>query len=455
MDFYALPWIFLRSAWISRMKGGVRMGVIDTAYAYYLTTYGSRAGTRYDTHKKSELRRVYNQIVKLNKESPLYKFQNKSTITKFAIDIKENAQHIRNVVASISGSEDIMEALQKKAAASSQEDIVTARYIGKDEDGAKLKDFQIEVRQLAKSQINIGNFLKNIRRDLAPDTYSFDLTNSSSGYEFQFTVTPEDTNYSIQNKLANLITNSNIGLTASVIEDENGQSALKIESLHTGLAEDEPYLFNISAGGSSNSADAIDTLGIGQVSQEAQNSSFLLNGIPRTSYSNTFTVSNAFELTLQGVSPEGEPATIGFMPDAQSAMENIQHLTDAFNKILETSDKYAEIHGQNHKLRYQINSAAEAYRDELEAIGLHKDENGLFTIDKSALTAVLESENPSEQLSVLNDFKRLLDSKASVAVLNPMDYVNKIIVTYKNPGKNFPAPYASSIYSGMMMDRFC
>lgn len=49
------------------------MAKIDSAYSYYLNTYGSSAVSRYDTHKKSELRNTYNRIVKLNKESPLYK----------------------------------------------------------------------------------------------------------------------------------------------------------------------------------------------------------------------------------------------------------------------------------------------------------------------------------------------------------------------------------------------
>lgn len=431
------------------------MTIIDNAYTYYLTTYGQRSGSQYDAHKKSELRHVYNQIVKLNKESPLYKFRNNTTITKYAIDIKEGAQHIRNVVASLSGSDDIMKALQKKSAVSSQEDIVSARYIGKDADGDEPRDFNIEVRQLAKPQVNIGNFLKSIRRDLTPDTYSFDVTNNSSSYEFQFHVSPTDTNYSIQNKLANLITSANIGLTASVMEDDKGQSALRIESLQTGLSEEEKYLFNISVGGGATSAIALNVLGINQISQEAQNSSFLLNGAPHSSYSNTFSISNAFELTLHGISPEGEPAVIGFKPDAQSVMESIQTLTDAFNSIIRTSNDYSQNQGQNRRLQYQIGSAADAYREELDAIGLHKEEDGLFSIDADALTQAIESENPSEQLAVLNDFKQTLDSRAALAVLNPMEYVNKIIVTYKNPGRNFAAPYMTSLYSGMMMDHFC
>lgn len=48
------------------------MAKIDSAYSYYLNTYGSSAVSRYDTHKKSELQQHLYRIVKLNKESPLY-----------------------------------------------------------------------------------------------------------------------------------------------------------------------------------------------------------------------------------------------------------------------------------------------------------------------------------------------------------------------------------------------
>lgn len=52
------------------------MAAIDSAYQYYLSTYGNSTVSRYDTHKKSQLRDTYNKIVKTNKESPLYKIKN-------------------------------------------------------------------------------------------------------------------------------------------------------------------------------------------------------------------------------------------------------------------------------------------------------------------------------------------------------------------------------------------
>lgn len=46
------------------------MAAIDTAYNYYLSTYRKQSASRYDSHKKSELRNIYNTIVKINKDSP-------------------------------------------------------------------------------------------------------------------------------------------------------------------------------------------------------------------------------------------------------------------------------------------------------------------------------------------------------------------------------------------------
>jgi len=42
------------------------MARIDNAYAYYISTYAQKTVSRYDSHKKSELRKVYNKIVKIN-----------------------------------------------------------------------------------------------------------------------------------------------------------------------------------------------------------------------------------------------------------------------------------------------------------------------------------------------------------------------------------------------------
>lgn len=433
------------------------MAAIDTAYHYYLSTYANQSASRYDSHKKSELRNIYNTIVKINKDAPLYKIKHSGDVQKFAIDIKESTRVIKNVVASLSDAEEgIGNAFQKKIAVSSQEDVVSADYIGNNKETDEMESFLVEVKELASSQINLGNFLDKNHLTLKPGSYSFDLENSTSTFEFQFTIHTDDTNYSTQNKLANLITNADIGLKASVTEDDNGLSALQIESVSTGIAPDEPFLFSIYPQGTRDSISAVEALGIDHVSQEARNARFLLNGEERSSYANTFTINHAFELKLHGISEEGNPAVIGFKTNADAMAENIQTLVDSYNSILHTASKYSDSQHQSVKLYRDMSSTAFAFQDSLESMGLLVDDKGEITIDKALLTESVSEDNAEEHLTVLNDFKNLLNTKANNASLDPMKYVDKIVVTYKNPVKDhLVTPYITSIYSGMMMDRYC
>ncbi len=432
------------------------MATIDTAYHYYLSTYAKQSASRYDSHKKSELRNIYNNIVKINKDSPLYKIKRSEDVQKFAIDIKESARIIKNVVASLSDAEEgIGNAFQKKLAFSSQEDVVSANYLGDNKSSENQDNFFIEVRQLASSQINQGSFLDKKRLNLKPGSYSFDLENSTSAYEFQFTVNSEDTNFSTQRKLANLITNADIGLKASVVENADGLSALQVESLSTGINPNDTFLFSISPQGNHDSMAAIDTLGIDHVAQEAHNAVFLLDGTEQMAYENTFRLNNDFELTLHGVSPMGKPAVIGFKTNTDAMTENIQTLVDSYNSVLHTANKYSLTQPQSVMLFRDMSGTAFAYQKSLENIGLMVEPNGEISIDNELLAETVSSDNYEEKLSVLNDFKNVLNMKANNASLDPMRYVDKILVTYKNPGKTFVTPYITSIYSGMMMDEYC
>ena len=200
---------------------------------------------------------------------------------------------------------------------------------------------------------------------------------------------------------------------------------------------------------------AIDALGIDHVAQEAQNAVFLLNGTEQMAYDNTFLLDNNFELTLHGVSPEGKPAVIGFKTNADAMTENIQTLVDSYNSVLQTANKYSISQPQSVKLYRDMSGTAFAYQKSLENIGLMVGDNGEIAIDDERLTETVSSDDFDQKLSVLNDFKNLLNMKANNASLDPMKYVEKVLVTYKNPGKTFVTPYITSIYSGMMMDEYC
>lgn len=431
------------------------MAKIDNAYAYYMSTYANKEVSRYDSHKKSDLRKVYNQIVKTNKESPLYKISNMEDAKKYAIDIKESAKTVRNVVASLSdryGS--FADSFQKKVAVSSDEEKVGVTYIGDGNETSKTDTFQIAVQRLAAPQVNTGNYLKNEAHTLRPGSYSFDFTTNSAAYEFQYNVNNEETNLDIIKKLANLVNTSNLGITAEIQSDGKGSSALALTSIQTGLSDNEESLFSIVPAANTGSMEAMDVLGINQVSQTAHNSSFLLNGVEHDSLSNTFSINNVFELNLKGVTGD-QAATIGFKPNTDAIADNIQTLVDAYNQLLTTAETYAKDNTSvGNKLQRDMASLSRNHQADLESIGLMVGENGTVHIDKEILSQAVVPERAQDTFETLSQFRDAIGKKADSISINPMNYVNKVVVAYKNPGHNFATPYISSIYSGMMLDHY-
>lgn len=428
--------------------------VMDNMYNYYLTTYGQSTVSRYDSHKKSELRSVYNNIVKTNKESPLYKIKDSGDVQKFAIDIKESARSLKNVIASLSTGNSLTDAFQKKVAVSDYEDIVDADYIGNEGSDENTSSFQIEVRKLASKQENHGNFLKSNALDMALGSYSFDLNTNTASYEFQFNVNSDDTNRSVQDKLAKLFNTANVSILAEVVDDASGRSALKLTSKQTGLGGNESYLFQITPATSKESLTTMDTLGISEITTPASNSSFLLNGQEHSSYANTFTINNTFEVHLKGISKEGSPATLGFKTNVDAVADNIQELVDSYNKVIQTANHYSDTPNASHKLLSDIGSVAHRFRDDFKQIGLLVQDDSTITIDRELLAGAIDTEDLDQSFEVLNQFKNALSAKANQASINPMQYVNKVVVEYKNPGRTFATPYITSVYSGMMLDKY-
>ena len=116
---------------------------LNNVYNFYMTTYAPKSSTPYDTHKKSELRSVYNSIVKMNKESPLFILDTSKESREFAVGIKENARELRNTIASLGGLDE-EELLNKKVAYSSNEEIATAKYIGSKKPDDDFPSYEVE-----------------------------------------------------------------------------------------------------------------------------------------------------------------------------------------------------------------------------------------------------------------------------------------------------------------------
>ncbi|MFA9228968.1 MAG: hypothetical protein ACEQR7_11170, partial [Agathobacter rectalis] len=87
-------------------------------------------------------------------------------------------------------------------------------------------------------------------------------------------------------------------------------------------------------------------------------------------------------------------------------------------------------------------------------IGLMTDDDGKLTIDRDILAGALSPDRADDTFNTLTALKDAIGDKANSVTVNPMNYVQKVVVAYKNPGHNFNTPYISSIYSGMMLDSY-
>ena len=274
---------------------------------------------------------------------------------------------------------------------------------------------------------------------LEPSTYSFDVSINDLNYEFQFNIKATDTNRDVQDRLARLINNADIGMSASVVSDDTGvNSYLRMESTATGLKDGSSSLFNISDNRTSKTTGAVAYFGLDYVSLPPSNASFLVNGKEASSTSNHFTIERTYEVQLNGVSgEEGKTASIGLKTDMESLTENISTLVRGYNSFLQAVAEYSDSQPKSDRLFHEMSSVARVYAKELTSAGLSLNLNGTLEVDDNALKQAAMSDDAKETFSSIKSFTNSVLRKTNQVSLNPMNYVNNIIVAYKNPGKNF------------------
>lgn len=428
--------------------------VMNTVYNNYLTSYMPKPLTRYDTHKKSELRNVYNSIVKLSKDEPWYLPTTSKDTQKYAVDLKENARELRNTIAQLGGLE--KEGLfSKKNAYSTDEDVATAAYIGPESPSGDIPELQLEVLSLASTQENLGLFLPSSSKvSLAPDTYSFDININDMNYEFQFSVGESESNKDVQERLVRLINNSDIGIKASLAESE-GRSSLRLTSDATGLTAGREQIFTVSDNHTSKTSGTVEYFGLDYISRDASNARFLINGEKQSSPANRFTFDKLFEITLKGISTEDKPLKIGLKTDVESLTDNVFHLVGGYNDFVKAAASYLDTQARSKQLVRELKGIASVYGDSLGAMGLNLENDGTLAIDKDMLKETASQSNDiNETFGYLKSFSNMLLRKSNQVSLNPMDYVERVMVAYKNPGHNFINPYVTSDYTGMMFDGY-
>lgn len=428
--------------------------VLNTVYNNYLTTYTPKALTRYDTHKKSELRSVYNSIVKQNKDAPWYLPTTSRDTQRYAVDLKENARELHNTIAQLGGfGENVV--FSQKSAYSSDENVLTASYIAAQNTDNDIPALELEVKALASSQENLGLFLPDTKISLPPDSYSFDLEVNDMNYEFQFTIGEAETNREVQERLVRLINNSGVGIRASLAESE-GRTALRLTSETAGLSLGKSRQFTISDEKTSKQLGTVDYFGLDYIDRSPSNAIFTVNGQTRSTSSNHFTLGQTFEVHLQGTTEPGQTVSVGLKTDVESLTDNVTHLIGGYNSFLRAASSYLDTQSKSRQLVNELKSIATIYNNPLESMGITLTDDGMLQINSERLRETAQqSQDLTETFGSLKNLSGMLLRKSDQVSLNPMDYVQKTVVAYKNPGHNFVSPYTTSAYSGMMFNSYC
>jgi flagellar hook-associated protein 2 len=172
---------------------------------------------------------------------------------------------------------------------------------------------------------------------------------------------------------------------------------------------------------------------------------------------NSFTLDNALRIMLQDISEQ--PVTVRIVPDSKKILNTVDSVLDTYNglvKLAKDRTLGSTEHYRAAKLINEMKSFVSVYQEELIASGINASDDGSLSLEDSLAIQAAEDGGMESLFTRENGFiTRLLD-KAESIVINPMEYLDKTIVTYPDSEKkSFRNPYITSMYSGLFFNSYC
>lgn len=421
--------------------------MIQPVYNYLLTTYTPKPKAANRTHKPSELRRIYNNMVKLNQKSPLYKVNMSTDTQVFALSLKEAAMDLSHIMS------DMDTAFTYKKAISGNSHSAEAAVM-ENSDASLPDDFLLDVHSLATPQVNTGTFVSSKNLSQAPyaGSYSFTIEQENAAYEFQFNIKEYSKNQDVLTKLSDFINKSRVGVKASVLY-ENDTVALRLESEDTGNVG-EPIFRIQDTASPSGVAGLVNFYRLDTITSEPSNASYSINGEEHTGLTNHFILNRSLQIDL--MAPSEEAFAVGYGPDADKILSRLNQFKDSFNYTIQLARNFGAKQPTANRVIRELKGAVQSYLPELESVGLSLAKDGSLEIDPALATEAALNHELEAVFSKENGPIHDLINRTNYITLDPMNYVDKVLVTYPNLAK--PAvghPYASSIYSGLLFNYYC
>lgn len=425
--------------------------MVTSTYNYLASSYQSTRPIRYTSHKTSELRRIYNSIVNISKQSPLYLINTTLESQTYALNIKDAAMSLHTLLNNFSNNKASSIFDEKKAISSDEESVIAS--ITSKKEPALPTELSIQVDTLAKTQKNISNRFQPDSCKLESGKYEYSIDTEGSIYNFSLEILKDDTNRNVISKLCKQINSSKIGVHASSLADEeSGQLRVVLESSSTGntgsplfTLQDDVYI-----GG----RGLVEYLHLDKIYQNAENAHFKINGKDKESLSNHFTFNKS--LTINMLKPSKEPISISYAPNADLIVKELGTIIDSYNQLISLANSHSKQQRRANKLLHELDSAYYNYKNDLESCGINRSDNGELTIDSFTTLQAAADGTIKELFTDPHKISKDLLTQTKEIMLNPMDYLDQKICTYPNYGTlPYPNPYQTSAYSGMLFNYYC
>lgn len=421
-------------------------------YNYLLESYPIKREVMYPAHKRSELKRVYNNIVSLSRRSPLYKINLSKDNQEYTFGIKETAIELKTKLTGMSDPE--KSGFDSRTIAVSDESILSAQLLKEDVEGLP-EEITFQVSSLASVQTNVGKDLMLISRGLPPGDYELNARVMDQDYKLTYHHEYRMENQESLKRMAEFVNLAIPGINAAVEQgptNEFGKLVLMSEQSGKNgapafeLSDTDFYKMGV-----------VEFFGLDRVEKPSSTAEFSINEVYRQTSTNIFNLEGKLRITLNGTSET--PVTVKVVPDSDKILSSVEGVLDTYNRLLQIAHHRIQ-EGREHfrasKLMNEMNSIAGLYKEELEACGIEADENGYLRIrDSLAVQACIDGAMES-LFTRENGFSARLKDKAESITLNPMEYLEKTVVTYPNKdSKTFSNPYVTSMYSGLFFSSYC
>lgn len=396
------------------------------------------------THKSSELKAIYNNMARYNKKSPRYLLSLSMSKQSQIINIKESAMTLRETADRFSDiNSDIYE---KKLVVSEDEEYVSGS-LKTGRHSSLPEELSIQVDSLASEQTNTGSYLKQDRLNLKPGEYNLNIVTTSGSHKTVLTVSTGNTNLDIQKRLLQFINSTHCGIKCTLLTQGEAH-ALSMTSSEAGSPSTEDGL-HFSFDGDS---PLLDTLGLNNVTTLPANSEFKINGEPHASTSNHISINQSIELDFHKA--DSRPVSIKLIPDSENSLSQIEQFTRAYNSLLDTwEDNSASGPGCRNLFR-DISVIAMRHKNALADAGLTVEDNGRLSYDSSDLLHKIKDGSLYKLFSGDASFVNDIIQSTERLTIDPIAYINKLIVTYPDSTKKSGSVYNKSLYSGLLYNNY-